>query len=55
MGMSRDVCLQIVLKLYITRYSIKVGGYSLKVYKSAYHLFSVFISKRGFPSLQTRK
>ena len=26
----------------------KVGGYSLKFHKSAYHLFSVLISKRGF-------
>ena len=33
----------------------KVGDYSLKIYKSAYHLFSVFISKRSFSSLQTRK
>ena len=35
--------------------NIKVGDYSLKIRKSAYHLFSVFISKRGFSSLQTRK
>ena len=34
---------------------IKVGDYSLKIRKSAYHLFSVFISKRGFSFLQTRK
>ena len=34
---------------------IKVGDYSLKIHKSAYHLFSVLISKRGFSSLQTRK
>ena len=34
---------------------IKVGDYSLKVKKSAYNLFSVFISKLGFYSLQTRK
>ena len=33
----------------------KVGDYNLKIHKSAYHLFSVFISKRGFSSLQTRK
>ena len=33
----------------------KIGDYSLKIHKSAYHLFSVFISKRGFSSLQTRK
>ena len=37
------------------RLFLKVGDYSLKIHKSAYHLFSVFISKRGFPSLQTRK
>ena len=34
---------------------LKVGYYSLKVHESAYHLFSVLISKRGFSSLQTRK
>ena len=34
---------------------VKVGDYSLIIHKSAYHLFSVFISKRGFPSLQMRK
>ena len=34
---------------------IKVGDNSLIIHKSAYHLFSVFISKRGFSSLQTRK
>ena len=34
---------------------LKVGGYSLKIHKFAYNLFSVFISKRGFSSLQTRK
>ena len=34
---------------------LKVGDYSLKIHKSAYHLFSVFILKRGFSSLQTRK
>ena len=28
---------------------------SLIIHKSAYHLFSVLISKRGFSSLQTRK
>ena len=33
----------------------KVGDYSLIIHKSAYHLFSVLISKRGFSSLQTRK
>ena len=32
-----------------------VGDNSLIIHKSAYHLFSVLISKRGFPSLQTRK
>ena len=35
--------------------SLKVGDYSLKIHKSAYHLFSLFISKRSFSSLQTRK
>ena len=34
---------------------IKVGDNSLIIYKSAYHLFSLLISKRGFSSLQTRK
>ena len=34
---------------------IKVGDYSLKIHKSEYHLFQVFISKRAFSSLQTRK
>ena len=33
----------------------KVGDYSLKNHKSAGHLFSVFISKQGYSSLQTRK
>ena len=33
----------------------KVGNYSLKIHKSAYNLFSLFISKGGFSSLQTRK
>ena len=33
---------------------VKAGDYSLKIHKSAYNLFSVFISKRGF-SLQTKK
>ena len=28
---------------------------SLIIHKSAYHLFSVLISKRGFSSMQTRK
>ena len=32
-----------------------VGDYSSKIHKSAYNLFSVLISKRGFSSLQTRK
>ena len=27
---------------------VEVGDYSLKIHKSAYHLFSAFISKRGF-------
>ena len=34
---------------------IKVGDKSLIIHKSAYHLFSLLISKRGFSSLQTRK
>ena len=34
---------------------LKVGDKSLIIHKSAYHLFSLPISKRGFPSLQTRK
>ena len=34
---------------------VKVGDYSLIIHKSSYHLLSVFISKRGFSSLQTRK
>ena len=34
---------------------VKVGDYSLKIHKFAYHLFSVLISKRGLSSLQTRK
>ena len=33
----------------------KVGDNSLIIHKSAYHLFSVLISKRGFSSMQTRK
>ena len=35
--------------------TIKVGDYSLKIHKSAYHLFSVFISRRSFSSMQTRE
>ena len=35
--------------------SVKVGDYSLKIHKSGYHLFLVFISKPGFSSLQTSK
>ena len=31
------------------------GDYTLKIHQSGYHLFSVFISKRGFSSLQTKK
>ena len=34
---------------------IKVGDKSLIIHKSAYHLFSLLISKRGLSSLQTRK
>ena len=34
---------------------LKVGDKSLIIHKSAYHLFSLLISKRSFPSLQTRK
>ena len=33
----------------------KVGDKSLIIHKSAYHLFSLLISKRGLSSLQTRK
>ena len=33
----------------------KVEDYSLIIYKFAYYLFSVLISRRSFPSLQTRK
>ena len=36
-------------------FQFKVGDKSLIIHKSAYHLFSLLISKRGFPSLQTRK
>ena len=32
----------------------KVGDKSLKFHKSAYHLFSMFISKRGLPVIQRR-
>ena len=35
--------------------SIKVGDKSLIIKKSAYHLLSLLISKRGFSSLKTRK
>ena len=35
--------------------TVKVGDYSLKNRKSAFNLFSVFISKQGFSSLHTRK
>ena len=34
---------------------LKVGDNSLIIHKSAYHLFSLLISKRGFSFLQTRK
>ena len=44
-----------ILFLQTQIYKVKVGDYSLKIHKSAYHLFLVFISKRGFSSLQTRK
>ena len=37
------------------RNKLKVGDKSLIIHKSAYHLFSLLISKRGFSSLQTRK
>ena len=40
---------------YIIVFSVKVGDKSLIIHKSAYHLFSLLISKRGFSSLQTRK
>ena len=33
----------------------KVGDNSLIIHKSAYHLFSLLISKQGFSSLQTTK
>ena len=36
-------------------YDFKVGDKSLIIHKSAYHLFSLLISKRGFSSLQTKK
>ena len=49
-------------KLYapwqLTQTSLKqfnVVNYSLKIHKSAYHLFSVFISKRGFSFMQKRE
>ena len=35
--------------------SVKVVNKSLIIHKSAYHLFSLLISKRGLSSLQTRK
>ena len=35
--------------------TFKVGDKSLIIHKSAYHLFSLLISKRGLSSLQTRK
>ena len=44
-----------LLKAIPTSICSKVGDYSLKIHKSTYHLFSAFISKRGFSSLQTRK
>ena len=34
---------------------LKVGGYSLKIHKSACHLFLVLISKGGFSFMQTRE
>ena len=52
------MAIQGIAKYYtstMTSVFLKVGEYSLKIHKSAYHLFSVFISKRGFSSLQTRK
>ena len=38
-----------------TNINNKVGDYSLKIHKSAYHFILVFISKRGFSSPKTRK
>ena len=43
------------VKYTTTVFEIKVRDYSLKIHKFTYHLFLVFISKRGFSSLQTRK
>ena len=40
---------------YLSDMHLKVGDYSLKIHKSAYHLFSVFISNVFFSLMQTRK
>ena len=53
-----DACSEISkLEDSISNFSIlfKVGDYSLKIHKSAYHLFLVLISKRGLSSLQMKK
>ena len=42
-----------LLKILIVHF--KVEDYSLKIRKSAYNLFSVFISERGFSALETKK
>ena len=42
-----------LLKIWIVHF--KVEDYSLKIRKSAYNLFSVFISERGFSALETKK
>ena len=42
------------LKLLLNCSLVKVGDKSLKFHESAYHLFSMFISKRGFSVIQTR-
>ena len=43
------------LKSSVRLKSVMVGDKSLISHKSAYHLFSLLISKQGFSSLQTRK
>ena len=35
------------------RFTLKVGDKSLIIHKSAYHLFSLLVSKRGLSALQT--
>ena len=41
-------------RINLVKNVVKVEDNSLIIHKSAYHLFSVLISKRGFSSLQTR-